>query len=219
MGAVRPRCGARHKNAARLLLLMLPSTRPGGMIYLLRHGETAWNAAGRFQGRQDTPLTSRGIEQSDGMGLRLAREMAGRENGFEIHVSPLGRARQTAAYIRRSLALPMKEEPRLMEVTTGSWDGMTLYEIDMEYPGVLAGSTAFDWYFRSPDGETFAQACRRIEGWLSSLSTPVVAISHGLTGRLIRGIHCGLPEREMLALPVPQTGFYRLQQGKEDFIC
>ena len=51
-----------------------------------------------------------------------------------------------------------------MEVTIGSWDGMTRYEIDVEYPGALAGSDAFDWYFRSPDGETFDGACERVKG-------------------------------------------------------
>jgi probable phosphoglycerate mutase len=188
------------------------------MIYLLRHGETVWNAAGRFQGRKDSPLTPRGIEQADRMGDRLAREIAGQDSRFEIHVSPLGRAKQTTARLGRSLALPVRDEPRLLEITTGSWDGMTLYEIDMEYPGALAGTSAFDWYFRSPDGETFSDACRRVEDWLSSLLSPTIAVSHGLTGRLVRGVYLGLSERAMLELPVPQTGFYRLQEGREAFI-
>ena len=188
------------------------------MIYLLRHGETAWNIAGRFQGRKDSPLTQRGIEQADQAGKRLAREIHGREEIFEIQVSPLGRALETAARITRSIPLPTREEPRLMEVTVGAWDGMTHFEIDMEYPEALVGANPFDWFFRSPDGETFDDVCLRVTEWLLDISGPTIAISHGLTGRIIRGIYLGLSRREMLELPVPQDGFYRLDRGVADFI-
>jgi broad specificity phosphatase PhoE len=188
------------------------------MIYLLRHGETVWNAAGRFQGQKDSPLTSRGIRQADQAAERLAWEISRCNARFDIHVSPLGRARETADRIARSIPLVAKEDPRLMEVTMGSWDGMTRHEIDFEYPGALHGTDAFDWYFRSPDGETFDDACARAESWISEISTPTIAISHGLTGRLIRGINLGLSRREMLELPVSQDGFYHLQHGQAAFI-
>jgi broad specificity phosphatase PhoE len=188
------------------------------MIYLLRHGETVWNTLGRFQGQKDSPLTQRGILQADKVAARLAQEIGGCGTPFDIHVSPLGRALETAARIALTVPSAAQEDARLMEVTTGSWDGMTLYEIDVEYPGALEGADAVDWYFRSPDGETFDSACARIESWLSGISTPTIAISHGLTGRLIRGIYLGLSRREMLELPVPQDGFYRLEHGQMTLI-
>jgi len=188
------------------------------MIYLLRHGETLWNTAGRFQGQMDSQLTPRGIEQADQSGIVLAREIRGREDSFELHVSPLGRTKETAARITRSIILAARDEPRLMEVTVGSWDGMTHYEIDMEYPGALEGADAYDWFFRSPDGETFDDVCARVRSWLADLSAPTVAISHGLTGRLVRGVYLGLSQREMLELPVPQSGVYLLSNGQADFI-
>jgi broad specificity phosphatase PhoE len=188
------------------------------MIYLLRHGETLWNTAGRFQGHRDSPLTTRGLDQADYMGRLLAREIKGRENLFKIHVSPLGRARETAARITNLIPLDIRAEPRLAEVTIGSWDGMTNYEIEAEYPGALRGANAFDWYFRSPDGETFEEACARVQAWLSSISGPAIAISHGLIGRLVRGVYLGLTQRETLELPVPQDGFYRLYNGRTAFV-
>jgi broad specificity phosphatase PhoE len=188
------------------------------MIYLLRHGETVWNTLGRFQGQKDSPLTQRGILQADQVAARLAQEISGCGTPFDIHVSPLGRALETAARIALTVPFAAQEDARLMEVTTGSWDGMTLYEIDVEYPGALEGADAFDWYFRSPDGETFDSACARVESWLSGISTPVIAISHGLTGRLIRGIYLGMSRKEMLELPVPQDGFYRLEHGQVTLI-
>jgi len=188
------------------------------MIFLLRHGETIWNTAGRFQGQKDSPLTERGIEQVDLMGMLLSREMTGSEERFKGYVSSLGRAKETAVRIARAVRVTFVDEPRLMEVTVGTWDGMSLSEIDTEYPGILKGTDEFDWYFRSPDGETFDSACKRIASWLAEVSSPTVAISHGLTSRLLRGVYLGLTQREMLELPVPQNGFYRLMDGRLDFI-
>ncbi|MFB2601193.1 histidine phosphatase family protein, partial [Rhizobium phaseoli] len=70
----------------------------------------------------------------------------------------------------------------------------------------------------SPDGETFDAACARVKEWLSQLRSTTIAVSHGLTGRLIRGIYLGLSREEMLKLPVPQTGFYRLQDGQAELV-
>jgi broad specificity phosphatase PhoE len=188
------------------------------MIYLLRHGETVWNAAGRFQGQMDSSLTKRGIEQADQMGMLLSRQIAGREAQFRGCVSPLGRTKETARRIARVVPLTFIDEPRLVEVSVGAWDGMSLYEIGVEYPDALNGADAFDWFFRSPDGETFEHACQRLRSWLSEVSAPTVAISHGLTSRLVRGIYLGMTRREMLELPVPQDGFYRLEAGRIDFV-
>ena len=67
-------------------------------IFLLRHGETEWNAEGRFQGQRDSPLTARGREQAAQLGRILLRTFAdGRVPPF--HVSPLGRTQDTAAII------------------------------------------------------------------------------------------------------------------------
>jgi broad specificity phosphatase PhoE len=188
------------------------------MIYLLRHGETVWNTVDRFQGLKDSPLTKRGIEQADQMGMLLSREITGREGQFKGYVSPLGRAKETAARIAKMVPLTFEEEPRLIEVSVGLWDGMTLYEIGAEYPDALNGSDAFNWFFRSPNGESFDQACKRISSWLSEVSTPTIAISHGLTSRLLRGVYLGLSKREMLELPVAQSGFYRLRDGKSELL-
>ncbi|MCA1444556.1 histidine phosphatase family protein [Ensifer sp. IC4062] len=188
------------------------------MIYLLRHGETVWNTLGRFQGQKDSPLTARGIEQADFIAKVLCRELSEDLRSFEIQVSPLGRTRQTAGRVKRALSLVSIEDTRLMEVTAGSWDGMTKFEIDSEFPGALDDSDVFDWYFRSPDGERFDDACNRAKAWIADIQRPTVAISHGLFGRIIRGVYAGLSKGEMLELPVPQDGFYRLHEGDFSFI-
>jgi probable phosphoglycerate mutase len=183
-------------------------------IYLLRHGETAWNVAGRYQGRKDSVLTSRGQKQAAALGRTLATVMNSVDLPLRTNVSPLGRAQETAAIVGRHVALDCLDEPRLSEVTIGSWDGMSRFEIVTEYPGSLDGSDAFDWFFRSPDGESFEAVLRRVSDWLSEVRTPAAAISHGLTGRIVRGVYLGMSRREMLELPVPQEGLYELLAGR-----
>ena len=197
-----------HRTNASLSDSAVPT-----VIYLLRHGDTVWNTLGRFQGQKDSPLTRRGIEQADFVAALLHAEIEGDAQAFEMQVSPLGRTCETADRVQRVLPLARREDARLMEVSVGSWDGLTMFEIDMEFPGKLDGSDAFDWYFRSPDGESFDAACARAKSWLEDIRRPTVAISHGLFGRLVRGVYAGLSRREMLELPVPQDGFYRLCDG------
>lgn len=180
-------------------------------VFLLRHGETEWNAAGRFQGRLDTPLTRRGRDQAASVGRSLAAGLAGQPMP-PLHVSPLGRARETAAIVAGQLSglHPGRVEPLLQEVTTGAWDGLTHADIEAGWPGALDGATEFDWYFRSPDGEGYAAAAARVSAWLNGLDGPVIAVSHGLLGRLVRGAWLGLPRDEALALPVPQDVVWHL---------
>jgi broad specificity phosphatase PhoE len=180
-------------------------------IFLLRHGETEWNAAGRFQGILDSPLTERGIAQANACGMRLA-EVVNRP--CEIFTSPLGRARQTCEIIRSCGSYPQARfDGRLQEVTVGSWDGLTHIDIEGMWPGLLDGSTPFDWYFRSPDGESFEAALSRASLWLSEADGVVIAVSHGLFGRIIRGAYLGLSMDQALTLPVPQDVIWHLRDG------
>lgn len=86
-------------------------------IYLVRHGETEWNAQGRFQGCLDSPLTPNGREQARQFGVLLARVLNG-YRGVTMHVSSLGRACETAEIVRKyvPVAAPIRE-PRIREGT------------------------------------------------------------------------------------------------------
>ena len=158
-------------------------------IYLVRHGETEWNAQGRFQGCLDSPLTPNGREQARQFGMLLARVL-----WMVIAASPCTSVLSVAHVKLRKLSgntLPVAapiREPRIREVTIGSWDGLTHEDIDAGWPGMLHGSDRFNWYFRAPNGEAYDQAVNRVVTWLAEVQGTVVAVSHGLTGRLIRGL-------------------------------
>lgn len=181
-------------------------------IYLVRHGETVWNAAGRFQGARDSALTARGREQAAAVGRVLAATL-GKGAPLVAHVSPRGRTRETATILGQHVALDVRDEPRLAEVSLGCWEGLTEYEIEAEYPGARAGTTAFDWYFRSPDGERLEAARERVAAWLAEVRGPALAVSHGLVGRIVRGAFLGLTDEAMLELPIPQHTVYALVDG------
>jgi broad specificity phosphatase PhoE len=189
----------------------------GPALLLVRHGETEWNSAGRFQGAKDSPLTSRGREQAQSAGRRLAA-MLNSAAPVRAYVSPLGRARETASLISEYVKLDIQIEQRIAEVSLGCWDGMSMYEIDSEFPDALKGSRHHDWYFRSPDGETFEDAYARVTAWLREARAPAIVVTHGLTSRLIRGSYEQLSKQDMLQLPVPQDGFYQLTNGRSEFI-
>lgn len=181
-------------------------------IYLIRHGETEWNAQGRFQGKRDSALTDNGIQQAEAIGRRLARLGL----SFDAFLtSPLGRTRQTAAIIAERANCPAAQcDDRLAEVSLGSWDGLTAIDIDAQWPGLLDGATPFDWFFRSPDGESYDAAFQRAEGWLRDRQGVTLAVSHGLISRLIRGAYGGLTKADALRLPVPQDVIWRLSGGR-----
>jgi probable phosphoglycerate mutase len=105
-------------------------------------------------------------------------------------------------------------EARLAEVSLGSWDGLTLVDIDHQWPGVLDGSSPFDWFFRSLDGESYEAARDRAKEWLGDTTGVTVAVSHGLIGRMICGAYADLTKTEALAMPVPQDVIWHLHDGQ-----
>jgi broad specificity phosphatase PhoE len=103
----------------------------GLMIYLVRHGETVWNRAGRQQGHHDSPLTDAGIKQARTNG-RVLRRAISETQVVRIETSPLGRARQTAAILAEVLGLDLGAvvvAPLLAEHALGGWEGLTRAEI------------------------------------------------------------------------------------------
>lgn len=187
--------------------------RPGMSteIYLIRHGQTEWNALGRFQGRLDSPLTAQGRAQAQRIGLRLGTVLKGAPLPL-LYASPLGRARQTAEIVALHAGLaPPRLDDRLQEHSLGSWDGLTLDDIEARRPELLTGSTPHDWFFRSPDGETLDAARERTQAWLAEAQGTVVVVTHALISRVLRGLYAGLGEEETLSLPIPQDVIWRLR--------
>ena len=183
----------------------------GATILLVRHGQTEWNLARRYQGWSDSPLTPEGIAQAEAIGRRLCAlpEAA----AAEIVASPIGRARRTAEIIAECLGRrgPLRFDERLRELSLGSWDGSDRRELVRCNPDLFAGEGRWEWYFRTPDGETYDGFAGRIAAWLAELGQdPVIVVSHGIVTRVLRGLYADLPRAEALRLTVPQDRIFRL---------
>ena len=190
------------------------------MIYLVRHGETEFNAERRQQGHLDSPLTALGRAQARAAGEVLKRQIADAE-GWRIVASPLGRAQHTAQIIGEHLGLPVETDHRVIEVSFGQWDGRLRDELAAEFPDTfgLGG-----WQFAAPGGESYESVEGRVADWLADLppesERKVIVVCHGGSGRVVRGAYLGLPRTETWAQEVPQDAIYRLASGAiERFDC
>jgi probable phosphoglycerate mutase len=186
----------------------------GGTILLVRHGETEWNLTRRYQGWGDSPLTPVGLAQAEAIGNFL-RTLPGIERASLIS-SPIGRAYRTAGIIQECLgrAAPIQTDGRLREISLGSWDGLDREQIAGLRPGLMDGDGRYEWYFRTPDGETFDGFAGRIGAWLTEhRDRDLVVVTHGIVTRVLRGLYAGLPRAQALQLPVLQDRIWRLAGG------
>lgn len=190
------------------------------MIYLLRHGETEWNREGRLQGHGDSPLTERGLSQAVAMGGALRREIGDAAlAGFTLVSSPLGRtlatARCVAAVIGTNPA-EIVEEPRLREHGFGHWEGEIYDEVEDLYPEQWRAREADRWNYQVPGGESYALVAERVGAWLAEQpeDAQLIVVSHGLAGRILRGLYLGVPREEVFAMAEPQDAVLRLAAGR-----
>ncbi len=149
------------------------------ILYFVRHGQTAWNDIGRFQGSTDVPLNLLGIEQAEKAALALM------DIHFDaIYSSPLNRAQVTAQTIARPHQLTVQVEPRIAEINFGQWEGMTFEEIERKWPGRIKEMYIHPDTVDIPGSETFADAESRTMGFLNELisandNKTFLIVSHG----------------------------------------
>jgi probable phosphoglycerate mutase len=193
-------------------------------LYMLRHGETAWNTERRMQGTKDSALTERGRLQAIAMGRTLKLELA-REPGPTVFLrSPLGRVRETSEIIGRALGLDpaeWRDDPRLAELSYGQWEGSSWKEIELTYPTALADWRADPHGYCPPGGESHFELRRRSAAVLADIvasATRTVVVGHGVSGAVLRGLNLGLDAKAMFALEKPQDAFFRLLAGREERI-
>ena len=148
------------------------------MIHLARHGQTAYNAEGRFQGHLPVPL--------DDAGRAQARELAEAVADVEVKTlvcSPLARARETADIVAHRIGLTPEEDARFAETDTGDWTGRSFAEIEAEDPDGFRRFQISDPTFRYPGGESFAEQSERVQDGLRNLrarpeALPALVVCH-----------------------------------------
>ena len=187
----------------------------GVNLHFARHGETIANVEHRFQGRNDTPLTARGRAQGLIVASILSQSLAGQTTPRFV-ASPLPRARTTMQIVLDALHLPpvYGTDPRLMEIDLGAWSGLTDAQAQALDPEMWERRIHDKWNVRVPGGgENYAMVAERLTAWAQELTSNTVAISHGASTRILRGLFLGLAWREMSDLDEPQDCVFRYQDG------
>ncbi len=187
-------------------------------LWFIRHGETDWNKSRRVQGQTDIPLNETGHAQAAAIASTLAGLHDNLE-GFDLHVSPLKRPRQTMQAIVDHFDVDWKSihvDDRISEICFGEMEGKTWPELNAQGIKPELDPEGFHGW-RPTGGESYADATVRVRNWLSTLSQPTIAVAHGGVSRIIRGLVLGLPLREIPFLPNPQWKFYRLRDGGIDW--
>jgi broad specificity phosphatase PhoE len=183
----------------------------GLVVYVIRHGQTEWNVAGRMQGRLDSPLTDRGRAQADAHGRMLAAQ-----GGVDhVIVSPSGRTRATAELVNAHLDAPVTLQPALMERDCGVWSGLTIDQIAARYPRDWQGRLADPYHHRPPEGENLPDMEQRVAGLLESLVTGsarrIALVTHGVMSRVIVKCLMSLSPEEAARVRHPNELIYRLE--------
>lgn len=167
-------------------------------LLLVRHGITAWNREGRFQGHLDPRLSEEGRAEAQLLARRLASDP---EPPRRLISSSLGRASQTADIVAVALgSVSVELDPRLMEIGQGAWEGRTHAELEVQDPVRYAA-----WRRHSDDqppgaeplDEALARVAKLVDDVITSTIWPVCLVSHGGTLRLLA--------RHLLALGTAQT--------------
>ena len=151
---------------------MAPDEDRVSRILLVRHGQSTWNADGRWQGRADPPLSELGRRQAE-----VAADDVGGLGITRVFTSPLVRAHHTATIVGDALGLPIEADPRLQERDAGAWTGKTRTEIEAGWPGYLAHGHRPDGF--ETDDILHERAWAAIEEIAGRATGPVLVISHG----------------------------------------
>lgn len=150
-------------------------------LIIVRHGQTLWNLAKKYQGHSDIALTDKGLQQAQAVAERLAAEKID-----AVYASDLSRAFKTAECIADKHNLQVTSVPALREIKFGEWEGLTYEEISEKWPGMLGKLWTTPDELEIPGGETFYQLKERAYSAIKKNvkdhpEQTVVIVAHGGT--------------------------------------
>jgi probable phosphoglycerate mutase len=192
------------------------------LVYIVRHGQTAWNAEHRLQGQADTDLNALGREQATQNGHRLA-ELIHDAGDFDFVASPMRRTRETMERIRAAMKLDpraYRTDPRLVEMSFGDWQGFTFSELETRHPGSAEKRGCDKWDFQPPgeSAESYQMLLERVRPWFDALDRQTVCVTHGGVVRALFRLVQGTPKAQAASLDVHQDRLLRLEGGRLEWI-
>ncbi|MER8777068.1 histidine phosphatase family protein [Mesorhizobium sp. M0977] len=192
------------------------------LVYIVRHGQTAWNAEARLQGQADTDLNELGREQASRNGRRLA-DLIDRPEDFDFVASPMRRTRETMERLRAAMKLDphaYRTEPLLVELSFGDWQGFTFAELEANNPGSTRQRRLDKWNFQPPGegAESYQMLLERVKPWFDALDRQTVCVTHGGVMRALFRLVLGMSEQEAVSMEVPQDRLLRLDGRRLEWL-
>ncbi len=182
-------------------------------VWILRHGQTEWNVAGKLQGQHDSPLTPVGIGQAKAQAKILKRVLPG---PVPVFASDAGRAQHTARIAAEGRSITT--DAALAEIGIGDWQGQTVEQIKQMHPDLKHREDLHLWKFAAPGGESLYQMVARVDQFLEQVTEPSVIVTHGVTSRLLRCLILGLPPENLSQLPGGQGVVHHLRNGQAEIL-
>ncbi|MER8518622.1 histidine phosphatase family protein [Mesorhizobium sp. M0644] len=192
------------------------------LVYIVRHGQTAWNAEARLQGQADTDLNELGREQASRNGRRLA-ELIDKPEDFDFVASPMRRTRETMERLRAAMKLDphaYRTEPLLVELSFGDWQGFTFAELEANDPGSTRHRRLDKWNFQPPGegAESYQMLLERVKPWFDALDRQTVCLTHGGVMRVMFRFVLGMSEQDAVSMEVPQDRVLRLDGRRLEWL-
>ena len=170
------------------------------LIFLLRHGAIDNPPPRRFLGRSDLPLNADGVRQA----RDLARWM-GVLPFRRVCASPLSRAVETAALVSNRPVAAIERIDALVEIDLGAWEGLSLAEVQVRFPGEYEERGQDLAAYRTPGGESFAQvadrACPALADLARDMPGPLLVVAHMGVNRAVLSRLLGRPLAHLLDIP------------------
>src|SRR4029453_6488162 len=163
-------------------------------LFLIRHAQTVWNRARRYQGWQDSPLSEVGRAQAEAVARALSREPL-----KAVYASTLGRARETAEAIAAQHGLAVRTDADFREMAFGDWEGLCFEDCKAQDPDRYRLWAQEPHRFVPPgEGETLDDVRTRVLAGLERLrrehdGQSVCLVAHGISPRIIILQALGLP--------------------------
>lgn len=185
-------------------------------LYLIRHGETDWNARRLLQGRRDIPLNEVGQGQAVVSGTCL-KWLLPVNASVDFIASPLSRTRQTMEIVRRQLGLDAADyrtDDRLIEINFGEWEGMDWQQIAERQPERFEARQADPLNFIPKDGENYPHVFERVGNLLKALQRDTVLVAHAGVLRSCLALLTEVPDAEVPLLEIPQDQVLVIRGGR-----
>lgn len=192
-------------------------------LYIIRHGQTDYNAQTRFQGSMDIPLNDIGRGQALRNGSKLNEILGTSAAQFNFICSPLGRARETMEIIRSELGLPKTDyfaDKRLSEINFGDWEGQTVGDLEQSSPELYADREANKWTFTPPgkNAESYAKLAERITPVLNEIDKPTICVCHGGVIRAMLQVNGARFDPNIAIEQIPQDEFLSIKGKNAEWI-